>query len=444
MKRAPGGLYAAPDSTARSFAEAVAWLWRLGPVDVEPAGHAVGFGVTEERSALARLIARGQLTGAIVFGATENGDGPVRPRTSVVDGVADLPDGSVKGRHTVFLEGRPVLRSRVGSHAVEQNGILYLGASPSDWGSVSAYWVFGLIADFLEHTLMRPLVVLPPLGCVRLDDVPGTALQQLRGRAHQDHKMVRRIRGVTDIYGRAGARLVVAVASEALVDGAAAPLDAVWPESVAVLADGVSAGVLELACHGTLHVDVEALAEGTVEPEEFSRLGEDEAYERIENAAGWLREAIGEPQSFIAPAWGYGPGTLAAAARSGLPAWCPPRPGPLLSESKLFETTRDSLVGITGVDYRFLTALARVGVPPTVVFHGRLLDHRHDTLAFPQDVVASARLAIRPDLFRMPRVPGVRWVGARDLVDALRDHDETELGQNGSTVVGPGSSRLLV
>jgi peptidoglycan/xylan/chitin deacetylase (PgdA/CDA1 family) len=256
--------------------------------------------------------------------------------------------------------------------------------------------------------------------------------------------MVRRIREVTRLYRRAGARLVVAVPSEALVDGRPEPLDAVWPESIAALREGTEAGVLEPACHGTLHLDVEAFTRGEVEPKEFARLGQDEASRRIAKAADWLRRAIGEPASFIAPAWGYSPGTLAAAADSGLPIWQAPRPGPLVSGPEVFETTRDSLQGINRLDYRFLAALARVGLPPTVVLHGRLLDHRRATLDLPGDALACLRLAVHPDLVRIPYVRGLRWVGARELVEALRAHDETELGPDGRSVVGPGLSRVLV
>ena len=442
MKPAPDCLYVAPHSDVRAFTEAIAWLWRLGPVRLEPGAGAVGFGGANERAALATLIAHGQLARAVVFAAPRNGD-EIRPRTRVVEGIADLPDGSVKGTFTVFLEGRPTLRSRLGAHAIEQDGILYLGASPSDWGLISAYWVFGLIADLLRRTLARPLIVLPPLGCVRLDDVPGTGLQQVTGRAHPDSRMVKRIQGLTQLYRRVGARLVVAVASEAFVDGKPAPLDAVWPESVHALREGTREGVLEPACHGTLHLDVKAFARGEVEPMEFARLGEPEARRRIEKAADWLSEAIGEPASFIAPAWGYSTGTLAAAAASGLPAWRAPSPGPLLSGRQFFETTRNGLLGVNRVDYRFLSALARVGIPPTVVFHGRLLDHRRATLKLPGDTLAGLRLALRPDLFRIPNVRGLRWVGAQELVEALRAHDETELASDGRTAVGPGLYRVL-
>jgi hypothetical protein len=442
MKPAPTSLYVAPDSEARAFAEGIAWLWRLGPLNHEPGTGAVGLGVAADGAALGRLVARGQLAGAIVLAAGSSEDEPL-PALTRVTGVADLPEGSVKGTFTTFLEGRPVLRSRLGLHAVERGGVFYLGSSPGDWAAVSTYWLFGLIADVLRAALARPLIVLPPIGCVRLDDVPGTALQQVTNRAHPDRTMVRRIRKLTRRYGCAGARLVVAVSSEAFVDGQPVPLAEVWPESVVALRDGVRAGVLETACHGTLHLDVEAFAEGTIEPREFARLSEDEARRRIQKAAGWLSETIGKPESFVAPAWGYSSGALAAAAASALPAWCEPGPGPLFTGPQLFETTRNSLLGVTRVDYRFLSALARLGVPPTVVFHGRLLDNRRDTFDLPGDAVACLRLAFCPDLFRMPRVSGVRWVGARELVDALRAHDETTLAPDSRSAVGPGSSRVL-
>ena len=443
MKRSPDSLYVAPDSAARAFTEAIAWLWRLGPVQLEPSGRAIGFGAAGEAGTLGRLIARGQLAGGVVFAASETGDRPLRPGSRVAEGTANFPDGRAKGAFIVFREGRPVLRSGLGAHAVEQDGVLYLGASPGDWGTVSAYWLFGVISEMLQRTLARPLIMLPPLGCIRLDDVPGTGLQQLLGRDHPDSTMARRIRGLTRRYARTGARLVVAVPSEGFVEGEPAPTDVVWPESIVALREGVRAGVLEPACHGTLHLDVEALAEGTLQPKEFARLGEDEARLRIRKAADWLRGAIGEPESFIAPAWGYSSGALVAASETGLPVWCAPSPGPLRSGQQLFETTRDSLLGVTRVDYRFLSALARVGVPPTVVFHGRLLDNRRGTLELPGDAVACVRLAFRPDLFRVPSVAGVRWVGARELFETLRAHDETELSSDGQTAVGPGLSRVV-
>ncbi len=442
MAPAPHSLYVAPGSAARAFTEGIGWLWRL-EARLEPGGQAVGFGTAAEAPALRALVAGSQLAAAVVLVGADEAEAPPRPQSRVVGGIARFPDGSVKGRHRTFLEGRALISSGLGAHAVEHDRLVYAGASASEWGAASAYWLFTLVADLLRRTLARPLVVLPPLGCIRLDDVPGTGQQQLTGRGHSDGAMSKRIRTIMGHARRAGAKLVVAVPSEAFVDGSAAPLDAVWPDSVRALAEGVAAGVFEPACHGTLHVDVKALAEGVVEPREFERLSADVARARITSAVSWLREAIGEPESFIAPAWGYSPGTLAASAEAGLPTWRAPRPGPLLDGLEFFETTRDSLLGISRTDYRFLSALARVGVPPTVVFHGRLLDHRRDTLELPGDALACLRLAYRPDLFRLPRVAGVRWVGARELVNALRAHDETALSPDGRTIAGPGSSRVL-
>lgn len=442
MTRVSDSLYVAPGSAAQAFTEGIGWLWRL-PVRLEPGGGSVGFGVPAEAGELSTLVARSQLAAAAVLVGADDPADHAGPRVRVVAGRADLGQGSIKGRFVTFEEGRVLLGSRLGAHVVEHDGVVYLGAGPSDWGAVSTFWVFFAVADLLRRTLTRPLVVLPPLGCIRLDDVPGTGLQQLTGRGHPDDRMARRIRKITRHYGKADARLVVAVASEAFVDGSPAPLDAVWPDSVAALRDGVGAGVLEPACHGTLHVEVETLDDGTVEPREFGQLDEDVARSRIESASSWLRATLGEPQSFVAPAWGYSPGTLAAATELGITTWRAPTPGPLLDGVQLFETTRDSLSGLSRVDYRFLSALARVGVPPTIVMHGRLLDHRHDTLEVPGDVLAGVRLAYRPDLFRIPLTGGLRWVGARELVDALRAHGESELAQDGRTVVGPGASRVL-
>jgi hypothetical protein len=378
-----------------------------------------------------------------VLAAGEEEAADAVPRSRVVEGVAGFRHGRVHGRHTVFLDGRPVLRSRLGDHAVADRGVVYVGASPSDWGSVSAYWLFVLLAELLPRELGRPLIALPALGCIRLDDSPGTAQQQLLGRDHPDRVMARRLDGYARSYRRSGAVLVVAVASAALRERQPVPLQEVWPAATEAVRRGVEAGVFEVACHGTLHLDREALAAGEVEPREFLRLSEEEAGRRLDEALAWARATLGEPASFVAPAWGYSSGTLAAAAERGLPTWCPPEPGPLLHGWQLHETTKESLRGLDRLDYRPLVALASAGVPPTPVLHGRLLDNRPTPLRTPRDALDLARLVVRQDITRIPAVGGVRWVGARELVAALRAHGETELGGDGASAVGPGSSRLL-
>jgi hypothetical protein len=422
-----GRLYAHPDSPARPLGEALAWLWRLGPALDEPDRAAVGFGDEKEAGALARLVANGRLAGAVVFAGTA---GPRReeiPERRCLSGIADFGGRSrVEGDFVVFEAGHEAARSSLGVHAVRATRTLVVGAEAESWGMLSRFWMLRAVADFLIESLERPLVLLPSVGCLRLDDVPGTAQHQLEGRAKSDRKARRRIARTVHSLRRAEARLVVAVATQALAQGQPVPLDVVWPESIRALARGVGLGVLEPACHGTLHLERTAYHEGRIDPREFASLGAEEAGQRLDAATAWLREKVGEPTSFIAPAWGYSPGTLAAATERRLPTWRAPAAGPLIQGFSVFETLRGGLAGLHGLDYEPLAALARVGLPPTVVFHGGLLDLRLQTLRPPRDLFSLARLAIRRDLVRIARVKGVRWIGVRDLVARLRAHDMIE------------------
>ena len=340
----------------------------------------------------------------------------------------------MKGSFTVFEDGESVCRSSLGDHAVLRDGSLFL-ARPVELGLGARLLDLPLLADYLPRVLGRPLIALPPIGCIRWDDVPGTGQHQLEGRAKDDAEMARRIDRIAAEYRARHARLVVAVASTALRGGGPVPLDEVWPRSIGALHAAVAAGIFEPACHGTLHLDTDSLSAGVVEAREFARLSAEEAGRRIDAAVAWLRGTVGEPTSFIAPAWGYSPGTLAAAAERHLPTWREPAAGPLLVRGlDLHETLGDSLRGINGLDYRFLRALAAVGLPPTIVFHGRLLDHRELRA---RHAALLARLFVRREIIRVPAVAGVRWVGAAELIATLRAHDETELG-------APPASRFLV
>ena len=64
-----------------------------------------------------------------------------------------------------------------------------------------------------------------------------------------------------------------------------------------------------------------------------------------------------------------------------------------------------------------------VGAASTVVTHGALLDTRIADLGIPRDLIPFARLAVRRDLFRLPAVEGVRWIGAGEYLDILRNHE---------------------
>jgi hypothetical protein len=438
-----GALFVAPRSTAAGLAGALAWLWRLGPLRSEPLPTAVGIGGLDEAADLERLVRSRELAGAVVL-ASESGPRiagvPARRRVS---GVARFGRGlRVVGTFTVFDAGRGSVTSALGCHAIREGGLLVLGSDPSCWGRVDWFWALATVADFLVEALDRPLVQLPPIGCLRLDDVPGTAEHQLQGRAHGDRQQRRRVARLVRLLARFGSRAVVAVPARAFDGDRPVSLDTIWPLAVAELARGVSSGVLEPACHGTLHLDTEALEQGRVEPREFGRLGADEAGRRLDEAIAWLRDRLGPPASFVAPAWGYSPGTLEAAARRQLPSWLPPEPAPLLEPPHFHETLAIGLPGLHRLDYEPLRRLAATGLPPTIVFHGRLLDHRLIDLKLPRDLMPLARLAVRRDLSRLVRLAGVRWVGAAELLTALRAHDQIEV--NGDRVELPPGAEALV
>ena len=106
----------------------------------------------------------------------------------------------------------------------------------------------------------------------------------------------------------------------------------------------------------------------------------------------------------------------------GLAPWLKPEPGPLLDGSALRETLIDGPPGLHQLDYGPLAALARLGLPPTIVMHGALLDTRLSSLRRPRDLLALARLAARRDIVRLPTVPGLRWIGAAEYSRLVRAH----------------------
>jgi hypothetical protein len=312
------------------------------------------------------------------------------------------------------------------------------------WGRLGAFWALGTIEDFLVETLQRPVLKLPPLGSVRLDDAPGTAQMQLEGRAKDDGAAARRIQGLADSYRSSGARLSVAVAGRGLVDDEPVPLEQVWPRGVEALARGVADGVFEPVCHGLLHYDPAASEDGHVEPREFLRLDEEEAGRRLDAALEWQAESLGaRARTFVAPAWGYSPGALAAAAKRSLPAWHRAAPEPLLVDGN----PRETLIGAGGkggvhrLDYGSLVRLAEAGVPPTPALHGGLMDDRLTTRVA-RDAVAYARLLRKRDAPRLPTVGGLRWIGAGELVERLAAHDASEV-RGGEAVLAPGAEAVL-
>lgn len=409
------------------MAEALSWLWRLGTVEGGPDRARIAFGALDEAAELAAAVAAGNALGAVIFAPEAGASVGVVPARRSAAGVARFAPGArVYDTHAVFDSGTAVVSTRLGSHAVlAADRVLAVGADLAGrWGRLGAYWALAPIEEFLVETLDRPLLKLPPLGCVRIDDSPGTAQQQLEGRAKDDREASKRLRELRRTYGGAGTPISVAVAGRGLADGEPVPAEEVWPEAIAELRAGVEAGVFEPVVHGLLHYDPAATTAERVEPREFLELDQDEAGRRIDAAVAWQRETIGEPQTFVAPAWGYSEGAIAALRDRSLPAWHRAAAEPLLVDGN----PRETLIGAGGpggvfrLDYGSLARLAAAGLPPTPVFHGKLLDDR--VLArSPRDLPGWPRLVAKRDILRMPGVNGVSWIGGGELVERLRGHD---------------------
>ncbi len=424
-------LAADPASSVRPLAEALSWLWRLGPVADRVTAQTVGIGDAGEAEELSARVRGGEAVGAIVL-APEPGPelGPLPARRRVAEVARFAPGARVFDEHTIFAGGQPVVRTRVGIHAtLVGEGVLAVGADlVGRWGRLGAFWALGPIGDFVVERTGRKLLRLAPVGVLRLDDAPGTAQMQLEGRAKDDRVATRRIERLVATYRDHGARLNVAVAARALLDGEPVPLEEVWPRGVAALRDGVAQGVLEPVCHGWLHYDSAATTEERVEPREFLNLDEAEAGRRLDAAIAWQAEQLGPPRTFVAPAWGYSRGTLAAAAQRSLPAWHRAAPEPLLVDGN----PRETLIGAGGpggvhrLDYGSLVRLAQAGVPPTLALHGGLIDDRL-TSRVARDAFAYARLLRRRDAHRLPAVGGLRWIGAGELVERLEAHAASEV-----------------
>ena len=423
-----GRLYTPSGSRVVDSAAGLAWLWRLGPVLSAPDVRAVGMGTADEASELHGLVEAGRLAGAVVFAP---GPGPVDShlpiRRRVSGGAAFGPGALLEGDFTVLDGGNPVVRSSLGVHAAVVGGrTLVLAAEPATaWSVLRQFWVLEALAGFLAERLERPMVLLPAVGCVRLDDAPGTAQHQAEGRAHSDRRQVRRIQALTRAYGGRGAVLNMAVAARSLGEDRRTdiPLEQHWPRAVAAIAVGVRAGIFEPVGHGYLHLDREAFDRGEIEPREFASLGEDDAGRLIDASITWQRDVLGRhPATFVAPAWGYSDGTFAALEARRLPAWLRPGVGPLRDGGAVHETIDSAMRGLRGVKLGTLASLARTGLPPTPVFHGRLFDLRVQQLRASSDLVTAARLLARRDIFRLPSLPGLRWVGASELIRLLDAH----------------------
>jgi hypothetical protein len=440
-----GSLYVPPGSRAKRFAEALAWLWRLGPILETPHAGAVGVGWLEDTVELSAMLDERRLAGAVVFAPRPGPDvGPVRPRHRV-RGVAKFGPGErVAGQFSLFDGGTAVTSSSLGNHAIREGDLLAIGADPETaWGTLESYWVFPTVLAHLAELLERPLVLLPPVGWIRHDDLPGDAHIQLVGAAKPDRKVRAHVQRMTRAFRAAGAKVNLAVSARGLVDGEEAPLDEIWPAATSAIADGVAEGVIEPVCHGYLHVDTARLERGEVEPREYRELDGAEVGRRIDLTVAWQRQALGAgPETFVAPNWSYGPGVLEAASARGMGAWLPPLPGPLAARGGAHESLLSTLEGLHALDYLPLARLAAAGVPPMIVIHGGLFDGRVKTLSLPRDSATLARLAVRRDLVRIPSLQGVRWIGAGRMLRAIQAHGQGEW--EGSTAHWDGSGAALV
>lgn len=445
---APGYLFAPPGSPISNFAEAVAWLWRLGPVLDSPHPDAVGLGWLGDSAELDALVGAGRLAGAAVF-ATRPGpfDGAL-PSRARVNGVASFGSGRrVAGQFYVLNGGnggKPVVRSSLGVHAVRDGRWMVFGADPdTSWGSLDGFWVLPALADFMTDVLDRPLVMLPPLGWVRYDDVPGTAYHQISGSDKPDAKVRRRVEKAAKLFRENDSVLNIAIASRALVEGSEVAVDEVWPQAVDAIARGVEQGVIEPVCHGYLHLNTESWAAGEISPKEFENVDREEAGRRLDVAAGWFEQALAvKPQTFVAPTWAYSPGLIAALADRHLPAWLPPAPAPLVATGNGRETITSSMEGLYRLDYGPFGAMAEAGLPPSIIVHGGLFDPRPDMLRKLREAPSTARLAWRRDLFRFPWVSGVRWVGARELLNRFEGHGQIEV--HGDRISNPAGFDIVV
>ena len=403
----------------------------------------MGLGSLEDAAELNSRLRAGELAGAVIF-ATRPGpeDGPLPSRQRVM-GVASFGDGCrVKGQFSVLHGGRPALRSSIGVHTVRDGNWLVFGADPeTTWGALDGFWVLPALADFLVEVLPRPLVMLPRVGWVRYDDVPGSAYHQVAGRDKPDDKVRRRVEKVTELFRKSGSRLNIAIVPRAFREGREVGVDEVWPKSIAAIERGIEDGVIEPVAHGYLHLNSDAWARGELSPREFADMDRDEAERRLDAGLAWFELKLGHrPRSFVAPTWAYSPGLLSALAERNLPAWLPPRPGPLAADGNVYETLFSTMEGLFRFDYGPLAAMAAAGFPPSLVVHGGLFDARAPRRI--REAPTTARLVVRRDLYRIPWVPKVRWIAASELLSRLQSHAQIEV--DGGRVFNPGGFDVVV
>ncbi len=391
------------------LSSALEWLWR-------PSGGRVGIGAVNERETLSARVERGELTGAVVFD----------PEARKARGEARFENGMrLRGSFGVLDDrGEAWARSSLGVHAAVDGNLLTIAApAHGEWGTLRFAWVADALARFVSDRLEFKLRKLPPIGCIRIDDIPGTAEFQLDERAKGDRTQTNLARALSKAAKANDAVLNIAVACEALGDTKQpVPLQQVWPRAINALRTGVEAGALEPVCHGLLGLVPEALERGEIDFHEYEPLDERQALDTLRRVKEWQRSNLGEAPTFVAVDWTYGKGARFAAARLGLVSWLKPEPAPLAEPGAVRETLVGTLDGIAGVDFSPLETLARAGVPPTVTLHGRSLDRRRETFDLPRDAIALASALRKRDIFRMLELDGVKWLGAKEWTETVEAH----------------------
>ena len=425
MSERGGALYATGGLPTAEFARGFAWLWKLGPLCSEPHPKAVGIGGLDEAAELHRLVAVGELSGAIV--TVPPASGPVAgivPARRRITGVPEFEGGTrVAGEFTVFTDGSAAVRSSLGAHAVLADGVLLLGHDPaSEWGRLDSFWAYEAIASYLGGRLDRQLRKLPAMGCLRLDDTPGTALHQMQERASTDRRQARRLRRLAKRLRRNDAVLSLAVVAQALdEEGARVPMDVAYPDSIREIGEGISSGAYEPICHGLLHMDPDAFERGELQYMEFRDLDPIRAVEHLDRALEWQTNTLAAPRSFCAPAWSYGSTVDGEAAKRGLARWYRSRPGPLIEDGRIHESLIGELQGLYKFDYSPLQRLAALGIPPVVAMHGYTLDGRIQNLQANRDLISLARLMARRDVSRLMALDGIDWVASSVFIDRLEE-----------------------
>jgi hypothetical protein len=160
---------------------------------------------------------------------------------------------------------------------------------------------------------------------------------------------------------------------------------------------------IEMFLHGYFHRDDARHVGGTdrlkarfmtANEGEFMALSRKEAGERIADGRKLVEDVIGRPVAgFIAPAWLYGPGALAAIADAGMPlaedhfrVWSPASGaqlarGPVITWASRTKARLGSSLAAAAALRRFSPTVLRIGVHPPDVRHPALVRSIEKTFA---------------------------------------------------------------